>query len=136
MSSAVGTSNEELVLAQYESIRSKDLDAFMSRCAEDIVLLEANSMPVAGEYRGQAQVRELMAGLIEFFDTSRLHPVRMVGDGEYVVAMLVFHVGPPVGYEVVITEWWHIRDGKVAEIRPFYWDTQELNQKLAGGAAQ
>lgn len=121
-----------LVLAQYEAIRAKDLDTFVSRCTEDVRLLEAPSMPVAGEYRGRDQVRQLLAGMLEVFDTSRMHPVRLVADDEFVAAMLVFHVPPPIDYEVVITEWWQVRDGQIAELRPFYWDTQELNEKLAG----
>ncbi len=126
--------NEALVLAQYEAIKAKDLDAFLSRCTEDIRVVEADSMPVGGEYCGHDQVRALLAGMLEVFDTSRMHPVRLVANAEYVTAMLVFHIPPPVDYEVRITEWWTIRDGLVAELLPFYWDTQELNRKLAAAA--
>jgi ketosteroid isomerase-like protein len=129
----VTSENEKLILAQYEAIKAKDLTTFMSRCTEDIVLLEADSMPVPSETRGRDDVQKVLDALLGTFDTSRMHPVRLVADGDYVTAMLRFHVGPPVDYEVMITEWWHIRDGQVAEIRPFYWDTQELNQKLTGG---
>ena len=121
--------NRELVLKQYEAVQNADVEAFFSRCDPNMVIHEASSMKVGGVYRGMEELGGLLGQLASLYDMTTIEMERIVANDEYVVAMGSFLTADH-SYRVQITEWWQIKDGKVVEVRPFYWDTQELNTAL------
>ncbi len=121
--------NKELVLKQYEAVQNADVESFFSRCDPDMVIHEASSMKVGGIYRGMEELGGLLGQLAGLYDMTTINMERIVAGDEYVVAMGSFMTADH-SYQVKITEWWQIKDGKVVEVRPFYWDTQELNAAL------
>jgi len=121
--------NKELVLKQYEAVQNADVESFFSRCDPNMVIHEASSMKVGGIYRGMEELGGLLGQLAGLYDMTTINMERIVAGDEYVVAMGSFMTADH-SYQVKITEWWQIKDDKVVEVRPFYWDTQELNAAL------
>jgi len=124
--------NKELIRGLYDAVRNADLEAFFAGCSPDMVLYEAESMVVGGTYRGREEITGCLGQLVAAYDMTTIDLKRMVADDDYVVAMASFMTSGADPQEVKITEWWQIKDGKVIEVRPFYWDTEELNKVLAG----
>ena len=123
--------NRQLVLNLYAAMRNADLEGFFASCSPDLVLHEAESMKVGGTYRGREEITGCFAQLLSGYNVATIDVKRIVADGEYVVGMVSFMTSGSTPHEVSLTEWWHILDGKVVEIRPFYWDTEALNKVLA-----
>lgn len=121
--------NKALVLRLYDAISRADVEDFFSGCSPDMVIHEASSMAVGGIYRGMEELGGLLGQLAAAYDMTTIQMERIVADGDYVVAMGSFKTADH-SYLVKITEWWQIADGKVVEVRPYYWDTQELNAAL------
>jgi ketosteroid isomerase-like protein len=126
----VAEQNKALVIKLYEAISQADLDTFLSGCSPDMVITEAESMAIGGVYRGMDELGGLLGKLASAYDMTTIKMERIVADGEFVVAMGSFQTADH-SFLVKITEWWQIKDGKVVDVRPYYWDTQELNAALA-----
>lgn len=123
--------NKELVRIMYKAVQEKDADTFFGNCSADLILHEAPSMEIGGTYRGMDEVGGLLGVLGELYDMPSIDIEELVADGEYVVGRASFNLSGPSGYRVTVSEWWRIIDGKVVEVRPFYWDTEELNKVIA-----
>lgn len=125
--------NKQLVLNLYAAMRTADLEGFFANCSPDLVLHEAESMWVGGTYRGREEIIGCFTRLLPAYDASTIEVKRLVAEGDYVVGMVSFMTAGPTPHEVRLTEWWHVQDGKVDEILPFYWDTETLNKVVAQG---
>ena len=129
----VAERNKALVLKLYDAISRADVEDFFAGCSPDMVIHEASSMAVGGVYRGMEELGGLLGQLAGAYDMTTIQMDRIVADGDFVVAMGNFKTADH-SYLVKITEWWQIEDGKVVEVRPYYWDTQELNAAIAASA--
>jgi ketosteroid isomerase-like protein len=125
--------NKELIIKLYDAISRADVEDFFGGCSPDMVIHEASSMAVGGIYRGMDELGGLLGQLAGMYDMTTIQMERIVADDDFVVAMGSFQTADH-SYLVKITEWWRIEDGKVVEVRPYYWDTQELNQAIAASA--
>ncbi|QLL07574.1 nuclear transport factor 2 family protein [Mycobacterium vicinigordonae] len=115
----------------YAAVRAADVQTFFSYCHPDVILEEASSLPVGGIYRGREEFGRALGTLAAAYDLSTLEIKHVVASGDVVVVNFVVRSPKPRAFEIEVAEWWHFRDGKVALVRPFYWDTAELIQKLS-----
>jgi ketosteroid isomerase-like protein len=91
----------------------------------DIVVYEPESLPFGGVYKGRDAHLQMMQHAYTYFDTSQTRPERVVVDGENAVIMWKLRwLDPPA--DIQISEWFQVRDGKIVEIRAFYWDSAVL----------
>lgn len=132
----VRQANKEVVQRVYDAVSSGDIEAFLAQCAEDMVLVEADSLEVGGTYRGRESVLGCIGRLAEHYDWSTLEVAELVADGdERVAARVSVKAAGPDRAVFEISEWWLVRDGKVVECRPYYLDTQRMNEVLAANTA-
>ena len=114
------------VRAFLEAFRNADLAAMEALLAPDFVLRQADGLPYAGVYRGVEGWRGL---LHKFGQTwSSLVPALVASVGSGPQFALLFDLaftsrasGKTLNTRVL--EFWTLRNGKVVEILPFYWDT-------------
>lgn len=96
----------------------------------DFVVQQAASLPYGGTHRGIEAFYGMLGQMQRVWRDLRITPLGMLGDPsgeEFALRMLVegqAHDGAPMSCEVL--ERWVVRDGKVAEIWPFYRDTAAL----------
>jgi uncharacterized protein len=106
-----------------------DLTEVLSHLHPDIEIIEAASLPYAGIWRGHAGFLELAA---YFQETWRFLPGKtfeyVADDDRVVVLTLGRAVAKPTGREVEwrLAEVFVVREGLIAEIRPFYYDTAAI----------
>ena len=125
-----------VVEAFYDALNLRDVDALAALVDESfdegVVLDLPPSLPHGGRLEGAARLRRMflaMAGGRVGLGPRHVEVERLVGDGEHVVAVLGFDWYPPGGERPIASgasEMWTFRDGKVASIRAFYWDTAAL----------
>jgi ketosteroid isomerase-like protein len=123
--------HRQLVLNAYAAISSGDLDAFYSCFHEDVVLHEAESLPYGGCYRGLAELKHGVAKVFDAWADFRFHVEEVAAAGD--MAFVYLHgcgTGKKTGktFAFPFVEVWRFRQGKVIELRPFYWDTNRARE--------
>jgi ketosteroid isomerase-like protein len=114
--------NRQTVLALYKATGKGDWAQAATLMTEDILIREAPTLPFAGEYRGVAAMRDLFAkvratGVIGV----QMHQATAGGDWVVVLLDLLYAGDPPV--RAPLAEAFRLKDGKVCEIVPYYFDT-------------
>jgi len=121
--------NVDVVRAIYEAGKVGDLNAMLQHLDPQVKCHEASSLPYGGEYEGHEGFSRLMSAVFSVFEAFAVEVKELIDGGETVVAILEFrvtHKGSGRVVEMPIAEVWRLRDGKVVDLRPFYWDTAQL----------
>ena len=110
--------NKEIIQSLYASFAAGDVEAVVSRFADDICWTEADGFPLAGTYTGpQAVVEGVFMRLGDFSDNWGVSVDRLVADGETVVADGRYtwnHKKSGAACEVRMAHIWTLEDGKAA----------------------
>lgn len=105
--------------------------------AADVVIREPPSLPYGGDWHGHAGVLALMARLAEVYERATFDNRTVFADGDDVFVLLRSTVRfRASGRELDNVVLQHIvfRDGLIAEMSPFHWDTHAV-VALAGAGA-
>jgi ketosteroid isomerase-like protein len=127
--------NLAIVKSIYEAMHRADGAAVLAHLAPDVAIHEAESLPYGGTYRGPEGFGQLVGRLLEVFEKTDLAVDRILDAGDHIVAelrgtMQVRATGER--FPVRVAEIWRLCDGKVVELRPFYWDTALVVEKCGG----
>ena len=109
--------NEDLVRENFAAIGRGDYDAPQKNWAEDIRYHFPEGSPIAGDYQGIEQVRQLYARMAEQAGTVSTEVHDVLANDDYAVAMITVRgelAGQQLnGNRVAV---YHFRDGKIAEV--------------------
>ena len=118
-------SNRELVREIYAALLSGDNTVFAGAVHEDFEAHVAPAMPWGGVYDAEAILSDVMPRLATAIDVSSLRLTSISADGDDVVALLT---GRSVsGNALWIAEDWTFRDGKIGQLRVFYFDARAVD---------
>lgn len=122
------TDDEKVALVQslYASTGAGDFDTAETMLTEDFFILEAESLPMAGLYEGKTALRNLYAHVFGTLKVAGLEPEGMTVGGDYVINLISFRFENPDLAPARLAELFRFRDGKVCEIRPYYFDPKPL----------
>jgi ketosteroid isomerase-like protein len=118
--------NLAIAKAAYAAAARGDWETFMKEVTDETEFHEAPSLPYGGTYRGLADIlrgAKWMAGAWEDF---KFQILQYTAGGDLVVVhVLISGMGRKTGksFSMPIMEMWRFKDGKVTELRPFYFDT-------------
>jgi uncharacterized protein len=114
-----------IISAAYKAAQASDMATIIEILHPDVVLQEAASLPNGGVHRGLQNVLQALAYVFETFDMAQLTLDNIIVDGELAVGLvnLVFRAREG---GCAVAEVWRVRDGRIVEIRPFYWDTAAI----------
>jgi len=89
--------------------------------------------PYSGIYRGHEEWRKFIAALLQTWENPQLRDFEILGVGNRLVVLLKLKAkarssGKEI--EMPLTEVFKLRNCKVVELRPFYWDTAEILRSL------
>lgn len=118
---ADGERNKQVVQGAYEGLASGDVKAFLGALHPDVEIHEPDSLPFGGTYRGTEEVLGFMGEAAKVVAPGQLEVEKVIAEDDHVVA--VIRMGLQSGDEARITEHWHMRDGKAAEVHVFWFDT-------------
>jgi hypothetical protein len=127
MSSEAG--NKATIQRLYDAANAMDVPTIQGLLADDIVLLQAPTLPHGGEFHGVEAAMGGIGKMFETFDLTEIKVHQLAADGDPVVAVINLigkyrTNGAPL--DMPVRECFRLRDGKVYELQPFYYDTGAL----------
>lgn len=109
-------------------------DAVAGMLSDDFFVTEASDLPIAGTYRGVQGVAALYQKLlVDMIDVTHYEVEQMMAGGEWVVSLLKIYVREEDGSELCmpIAESLRWRDGKLCEMKPYWFDSNHLHRAVA-----
>lgn len=101
--------------------------------ADDLVMHVPPGLPFGGDYRGWDGYLQVFKELGSYFTGLKSAEAQFAAAGNKVIVMStlsgqVARTGKPISFP--ITGIWELRDGKVVDIVPFYYDTKAIYDLL------
>lgn len=106
----------------YDATGGGDWVRINSLLTEDFVVSEADSLPMAGVYRGKNALRELFEHVMSIVDVVALDRHDLLIGPDCAIAVLTMRFADPALAPAELCELFRFRDGKCCEIKPFYYD--------------
>lgn len=111
-----------LVDALYASTGVGDWETAETMLTDDLVIVEADGLPMAGIYSGRTALQDLYTRVFGLVEAKSLNRVQTTTGGDYAVTILSIEFADPSLEPAELCEMFRFRDGKVCEIKPFYFD--------------
>jgi SnoaL-like domain len=132
----MGLSRDEildLVDALYDATGTGDFDAAADMLTEDFIATEANGLPMAGVYRGRNALRDLYLKVMGLLDVAGLSRGETTIGENLAICHVTLTFADPALPPADLLELIRFRNGKVCEIKPYYFDPAPV---LAASAAK
>lgn len=129
--------NAKLVNRYFENLFIKfDQAALDGIVAPGAVYHQAAGLPYGGEYVGFPAWMTMFQKSVSYVGMQLLAPPALFSEPSTGRVLATFDVritSKKAGWEMVmpVAEWFDIKDGKIASIRPYYFDTRTLAAKIA-----
>ena len=127
---STSAANERLVMELFAATSGGDWAKVETLITPDFRFIEPASLPIAGTYTGIREYRALFTSVREGAGTIDGEFVSLTSSETHVVALLVLHFRDH-DVHARLAETFRIRDGRVAEIVPYFFDTQEVVRVFA-----
>lgn len=112
------------------ALRAGDFGAIAPLLHPDFVVHEAPSLPYAGDFHGVEGWRDLSRAVVGAWEDFRFDIVEHHGSPArtMIVRFRISGRSRRTGkaFDTTVLEMWRFRDGLLAEITPYYWDTAGL----------
>ena len=121
-------SNIDTVRQTYAAMANGDAAQAMANFADTVALIEPESLPYGGTYRGLGEVGAAIGTISQHVDLARLKVGRVLADDDAAVAYVTATWRTPDGtnQEIPMRECYVFRDSKIVEMKVFYWDVAAL----------
>lgn len=111
-----------------------DWDAASAMLTEDFFVTEAPGLPFAGVYSGRNGLRELFTTVMGMMPVEGLDLIEMTAGGDWVIVLVEMKARDGEGeFRIPLAEATRFRDGKVAEIKPYYFDPALVDRAVRAG---
>ncbi len=94
-----------------------------------VVVVEAAALPYGGRHVGIDAFRALVRRVFRLWSDTQVEVRQLIGDGDVVVVLATLSARSKAdgkAFSMPIAEVWQLRNGRVIEIQPFYFDTHAL----------
>ena len=112
-----------IIEALYAATGEGDFDKAETYLSDDLFICEADELPFGGRIEGKTALRELFGKVMGMMDVASLDVVQTVTGGDYAVTILSMRFQDPNLEPALLCELFRFRDGKVCEIRPYYFSS-------------
>jgi ketosteroid isomerase-like protein len=127
---AVEQRNLEIMRALYADAAAGNMAAVDAVLSDDLVITEAATLPYAGVYTGRGALGTLSALVSGYYGGMTLDIHAMTTGGDWVVTLLdILPANRPD--RISLAEASRFKDGKVVEIKPYYFDTDQVGRLAA-----
>lgn len=123
---SVAPENLQTIKNAYALFFAGDLDGFFSMFDENVEMIEAETLPYGGVFRGRENVRNAVVTVTKLWDNINLDIHVLTAGDDYVIAYGQFSaVARSTGRKATfpLAEVWRLRNGKVVFLNPVYGDT-------------
>lgn len=121
-------SNIDIVRQTYAAMAEGNAAAAMANFHENMVLIEPESLPYGGTYKGLGDIGAAILAITQYVDLAGLKVGRVLADDDSAVAYVTATWRNPDGttQEIPMRECYQFSDSKIIEMRVFYWDVAAL----------
>ena len=114
----------------YAASGAGDWDKVATMVTDDLVISEAPGLPMEGIYSGKDALKNLYLDVFAMLQVESLEMVERTFGGDHACCILKMHYGK--GLEPAeLVEMFRFEGGKVAEIKPFYYDPAPVRAAAA-----
>jgi ketosteroid isomerase-like protein len=99
-----------------------DFETAESMMTDDFFITEADGLPMAGLYTGKSALRDLYAKVMGMMDVAGLERTFVSTSDNEAVCHVTFMFADPALKPAELLELFRFREGKVCEIRPYYFE--------------
>jgi ketosteroid isomerase-like protein len=131
MSREIEERNLAAVQALFAATGSGDWVTAETMLTEDFFVTEADNNPFAGVYRGRRALHDLFSHVFATAGVTGMNVKQFTAGGDLVIAVVELTLGGPPERSVSLAEMFRLRDGKVCETKPFYFDPTPLADAVA-----
>jgi len=126
-------SNKEKVQAMFDAMAAGDFELMKTYLHPDVFVIEADCLPYSGIHRGPDGYIQLVHKVVNTWDDLQLSVNAMaeVDDMVMVVSEFAGKNKAGVAFNMPMTELFYFTDGKISEVRPYYFDTNKLAELYA-----
>ncbi len=117
-----GDEMRKLIDDLYAATAVGDWESAEAMLTDDFFITEAGSLPMAGIYRGKNALRELFTRVMGMMEVTGLDRVETTTGKDHAVTILSFTFADPALAPGELCEVFRFRDGKVCEIKPYYFE--------------
>lgn len=120
--------NKDKVQAMFDAMAVGDFELMKSYLHPDVFVTEADCLPYGGVHSGPDGYIRLVDKVLATWNDLQLSVNAMVETGDMVIVMSQFAGKNKAGvaFNMPMTEVFYFSDGKVSEVRPYYFDTNKL----------
>lgn len=123
--------------ALYAATGSGDWNAAEQMLSDDLIITEADTLPFAGTYRGRGALRELYGKVLGSSLGGASIAVKGKTAGGNVVCYVLELQLPNTPQSIELIEvFWFGRDGKVTEIKPYYFNSNVVSNLVSQASGQ
>jgi ketosteroid isomerase-like protein len=110
-----------------EAVFAGDGETIGQLCDPEFVLLEGSGLSFGGTYRGSEGFMRFLGLFGETLEIARLEPIRtyLTEDPDWIICEFELEAtvkATGAHYATSLMERWHLRGGRVLEIKPHYFD--------------
>lgn len=131
------TSNQ-VVRRFYDTALSGQIEEMKKLLDPSVRVVEAASLPYGGTFEGIDGLMQVLGTVFEVWKDCKVDIRDIVGDGEWVVGLTVMSGASTAtgqSFAMDLAEVFRVRNGRIVEIQPFYFDTKRLHDLHHGAAA-
>jgi hypothetical protein len=126
--------NRAVVQKFYTAGHNRDIHEIIECLADDVVVVEPERHPLAGTYKGRDEALRVigqLAAVVGFVGID-VHEIIVDGPQRAVVLLDLICTNQRTGkgFRMPIAEFLLVEEGKITEIRPFWYDTAKLDELL------
>jgi uncharacterized protein len=114
-------SAELSVRALYDHVAAGDFNSVTQMLDDDVVFVQADSLPFGGEWRGTSGFAEMAARITAAWPGFAAAPRTFFSNGDAQVAVLTRLSGD--GIDMDMMELWTVVANRITRCQPFYFDT-------------
>ncbi|MEU9201118.1 nuclear transport factor 2 family protein [Streptomyces sp. NPDC048332] len=116
---------------------SASFDLLAPFFAPDVVLHQADALPYGGTWHGREGMEEFFLAMSQVWESFDMAEQQFLATGETAVVLTQVRAraratGRELAFPILQTI--RVKDGQIAEVRPFYWDTEAIADACAAAA--
>lgn len=131
-------SHEEIIAKVnelYAVAATGDWEKVADLLTEDFVAIEADTLAMAGEYKGKYGLRDLFVKAMGMIDLAGLDLEDITVGKDRAIAVVTMRFADPSLEPAELCEMFRFKDGKCCEIKPYYFDATKFNAAAAAKEA-
>lgn len=118
----------------YATTAAGDWEGAAEMLTDDFVAVEADCLPMAGEYTGRNGLHDLFVKVMGMVDVVGLERTDLLIGEDSAIAVLKMQFADPSLAPAEIAEMFRFRDGKCCQIKPYYFDPASFNAAASAKA--